>query len=118
MLFPIIAGVSIISLLIGLDIWFAVDKIPGNTWSEMIRSMAFFTTFIPWVCGILSGHFFHPGWQQAFERPTNFAVLIWLSMATSIVGFAILRSNFQYNNWVPMITFLIAVFVGAKLWPV
>ena len=118
MLTAIISGIAIVAALIGLDIYFAVDGVAGNTWSEMIRKMAFVTTFIPWVCGVLSGHFFHPGWRSAIERPGNFAVLVWLSAVIAIMGMGVLRSGWAYVNWVPMITFFVAVFVGAKLWPV
>jgi hypothetical protein len=76
MLFAIIAGLTIVAAAIGIDVYLALDGLKGNTWSEMIRSMAYVSTFIPWVWGVLAGHFFHPEWQPWLKLPAGMALLI------------------------------------------
>jgi hypothetical protein len=117
MLFAIIAGLTIITVAIGLDVYLALDGIKGNTWSEMIRSMGFVSTFIPWVWGVLSGHFFHPNWQPWLKQPGGVAVLIWLSFLIPGVTTILMKAQVPYANWLPFVVCLIAALFGGKLWP-
>ena len=118
MLFAILAGVFFLAAIIGLDIYFALDSVAGNTWSEMIRKLGSVLVFVPWAWGGLGGHFFHPNWKPALQSPNNFVVIIWLSVAVSIIGVSIMRSSWPYAHWVPYIVFSIAPLVIGKLWPV
>lgn len=118
MIFAIVSGLTLIAITIGLDIYFAVDGVKGNTWSEMMHKMAFISTFIPWAWGILAGHFFNPEWQPLLKQPAGIALLIWLSILVSCIGAVLLKSSFSHLNWVPIVVCLLAVLVGAKLWPV
>ncbi len=115
MIFSIIAGLVLLAIVIGLDVKFATDKLDGNTWSEMIRKMSHFTTLVSWAWGVLAGHFFHPGWKHLMKYPDNIALLVWLTLGTTIFGAYLIRE--YHNPWLPWIFMFIAVFVGAKLWP-
>jgi len=76
-----IVGFILIGIIIGFDIYLAIDTIKGNTWSEMIRAFSFKSPFAPWVWGGLGGHFFHQ-WVPKFPlgNDSNIALLIWLSV--------------------------------------
>lgn len=113
----IIIGVTFIVGIIGLDIWWAVDDRPGNTWSEIIRVWGRATPLVPWACGVLSGHFFHPvdGLAPLFGQPTSVAVLIWLTWGVGVAGLALSGSGHPVPPWA---AFLPAMVVGAALWPV
>lgn len=111
-----IVGFAIIAIIIGIDVYLAVDSVKGNTWSEMIRTLGFKTPFAPWVWGGLGGHFFHQ-WIPKFpvENPGNIAILIWISALVMMIG------HFCYTKGTylpPMIVFFVAFFVWSTLWPV
>ena len=112
-------GVILIAVLIGLDIWFAVDKIDYNTWSEIIRKWAKATPVIPWICGVLSGHFFWPmnwkSWLPLMERPGGIALMIWTGCVVGIIGLGLTKSNISFPLW---LAFLIGAAGGLLLWPV
>jgi hypothetical protein len=118
MFFAIIAGLILLATIIGLDIYFVLDGIKGNTWSEMIRKLGFILTFIPWAWGGLGGHFFHPNWKQIIQSPGNIAMMVWLSVVVTMIGGAVMKSGWSYAHWVPFITFFVAAVVIGKLWPV
>lgn len=115
MIFAIIAGLILLSVIIGLDVYFATDAIKGDTWSEMIRKLSHLTTLIPWAWGVLAGHFFHPNLKPLLKFPNNIALLVWLTVATTIIGSFFIRE--YHSPWLSLIIMFVAVFVGAKLWP-
>ena len=118
MWFTIISGILILATIIGLDVYFLLDGVKGNTWSEIIRKLGFILVLVPWIWGGLGGHFHHPNWKPIIQPPGNIALLIWFSLLVTIVGGAIMKSSWPYAHWVPFITFFIAAVVVGKLWPV
>ena len=94
MIFAIFAGIGFLVAIIGFDIYFALDGVAGNTWSEMIRKLGSVLVFIPWAWGGLGGHFFHPNWKPVLQSPNNFAALIWLSVAVSVIGVSIMKKKY------------------------
>jgi len=111
----IIIGCVILGVLIGLDIWFSVDDIKNNTWSEIIHSWATFTPIVPFVCGVLSGHFFHPNVKALLGQPNSIALLVWSACLISMVGFALYNHHITIPLW---IVFQVGFVAGVFLWPV
>lgn len=112
-----ILGCTLIAVIVGLDIYLAVDGLPGNTWSEIIRTWAKASPVIPWACGVLAGHFFHPvdNLEPVLARPGNIAMLVWLTVAVALFGVALSRSGYPIPPWAVVLP---AMAVGALLWPV
>jgi hypothetical protein len=114
----IVVGLTLLAALTGIDLYLAFDKIPGNTWSEIIIMWAKATPIVPWICGVLSGHFFHPydSMKPLFGQPNSMVVLVWTSCCVGLAGIALVQSyGFHMPPWVP---FVVACVVGALLWPV
>jgi len=110
-------GALIVSVLIGFDVYLALDGKAGNTWSEIVRDWSGETPIVPWICGVLTGHFFHPESiaQPLLGQPNSIALLIWLTVAVAIVGLVALRLGVYPEPWLPLLPAFIA---GALLWPV
>lgn len=111
-----IVGFAIIAIIIGIDVYLAVDSIKGNTWSEMVRALSFKTPLAPWAWGGLGGHFFHQWLPKLLHgHGANIAVLVWISAAVMLAG------HVMYSKGTPMpptIVFFAAFFVWGMLWPV
>jgi hypothetical protein len=110
-------GLIITAALIVIDIWLATDRLPGNTWSEMLRELSRHTLFVPWSLGVLMGHWFHPIDEL---RPLAGGASIWILVGLSVALVAlglVLRFVFKYVPpawpWT-----LGGMVVGAVLWPV
>ncbi len=109
--------VGFLVLVIGLDIWFAVDKEPENTWSEIIRAWALKTPIFAWIWGVLAGHFFHPidNLEPRMERPGNYAMLIWITCVVLIIGVGLQTLGAPVPVWLALVPAYVA---GVLLWPV
>jgi uncharacterized membrane protein YoaK (UPF0700 family) len=117
--FVVITGIIIISIIIGLDIWFVLDKVPGNTWSSLIRKLSIITPVIPWVCGVLSGHFFH-WWKNvpSFEL-WKIILLLVLTAIVALLGLGTTLLDKQLDFYLfPLLFFFLAFIAGSFLWPV
>lgn len=121
MTLPIVIGIgcALIGVIIILDIFLAIDAVSGNTWSEIIRHLAKSTPLIPFVCGVLSGHFFWPAALKEniplLDQPNSIALLIWIACITGIVGLGLTKNGMMFPLW---IAFLIGGVGGTLLWPV
>ena len=110
-------GGGLLAVAIGLDIWFAADDVPANTWSELLRLGAKETPVLPWACAVLMGHWFHPkdGFRAVLGQPNSIALVIWLSWALFVIGLALSAADLPIPPWIPVVPGLVA---GALLWPV
>jgi len=110
-------GGGLLAVAIGLDVWLAADDVPDNTWSELLRLAAYETPVLPWVCGVLMGHWFHPkdGFQAVLGQPRSIALLIWFTWALFVIGLAVSSLGLPIPPWIPVVPGLVA---GALLWPV
>ena len=115
----VVLGLVIVAAIIGLDIFFAIDKVGGNTWSEIIRCFAESTPMIPWICGVLSGHFFWPAaigkYIPLLGQPNSIALLIWTGCIVGIIGLGLIKSGMVFPLW---LAFIIGGIGGMFLWPV
>lgn len=113
----IVLGLILVGILVGLDIWFACDTREGNTWSEIIRSWARDTPLVPWVCGVLTGHFFHPvdDMEPVLGTLPSIAFLVWITFVVGMVGAVFHRLGNPIPPWLPLLP---GAVVGALLWPV
>jgi hypothetical protein len=110
-------GGGLLAVAIGLDIWLAVDAVPGNTWSELFRAGALATPVVPWACAVLMGHWFHPkdDFKALLGQPDSIALLVWLTWVLFVIGLALASSGLPISPWIPVLPGLIA---GWLLWPV
>ena len=117
-LFSIISAILVLLYILGSDVIFLMDGVEGNTYSELIRKAGGIITFIPWAWGGLGGHFFHAGWGQIIKSPSNIAIMCWLSVVITILGWGLTKSGFVYSNWIPYASFLLGSVAIGRLWPV
>lgn len=108
----LVALTVLVAVLIVIDIALATDPEPGNTWSELMRSAAEATPVVPWLAGLVMGHWFHPGdeLEPVIDPPGNALVLLALSGIVLVIG-AVVR----VPPWLP---FVVAAPIGAFVWPV
>lgn len=113
----IIIGSVILAVAIGIDIWLAVDPVDDNTWSELMRLGALATPVIPWACGVLMGHWFHPNdnAQAVLGQPGSIALLLWLTWVVFLVGLAFISSGISLD---PSLLVVPGMVAGWLLWPV
>ena len=70
----IVVGI-VTAIIIGFDIWLASNGVPGDTISVVIHKWAILAPFIPYVWGVLTGHFFLPMHSPVFREPWASIVL-------------------------------------------
>lgn len=107
----IFIGIATVVLIVA-DLALAADDVQGNTYSEILRSAARFTPVVPWLSGLVVGHWFHP-FSTAEPRlapPGNWLALLALTAVVAIIGLMA-----EVPPWVPVLPGAVA---GALLWPV
>lgn len=110
-----IVGIFLIIAFLGYDVHLALDGVPGNTWSEIARKFGTISTVLPFIWGILAGHFFHPDSLRSPFNPTSgFLLLLWVTLFVGLVG--ILCRSFWHSvpPWLPLVPGFVA---GWLLWP-
>jgi hypothetical protein len=105
-------------LLIGLiawDVYLAADAVPGNTWSEVMRSAGSRYPLLPWLLGVLLGHLFHPRDQPEplFDRETATTLLTVLTFGLVGLGYA----SFTLPPWLAGPLTLAGLIAGCWFWP-
>jgi hypothetical protein len=112
-----VIGLIIVAVLIIIDIWLATDRLPGNTWSELLRESSRHTLFIPWSLGVLMGHWFHPVDDfRAIAGGASIWILIALTAVLIVVGLVLgFAAKYTPPAWPWALGGLVA---GALLWPV
>ncbi len=112
----ILIGLALVAIVIGIDVYLALDSVKNNTWSEIIREYGKKRLIIPWVLGGLGGHFFHlesiP--KLPIEFPGNISILVFISLLVLGLGGILPR----YSLYIPpAITFFVGFIVWSLLWP-
>lgn len=112
-----ILGLSIVAILIAVDVWLALDNVPGNTWSEILRDLSKHTLFVPWSLGVLLGHWFHPSNDLCpVLGDASIWVLTGVSAVLTIIGLVFcLSKKYRVPAW-PWV--LGGTVIGSLLWPV
>jgi len=121
----VLAAVAIAAIII-YDIPLALDKIKGNTFSELTLSAAKASFFLTVAVGILLGHFFWPkygGW----DPPGWLTITVLASVGALFLGFDIYewaKAGVQWSNPVvdfirkyPIVLVLSAIPLGHWIWP-
>jgi hypothetical protein len=112
-----IVVIVLIVILIGVDVYLVADKVPGNTWSEMLRSAATHTTFVPWTLAVLAGRWFHP--VDSMETLGGQSAGVAVLMVTSYV--VVVAGDILRKRWKPVpgwIIVLIGVPTGVFFCPI
>ena len=114
-----ILGLIIVGILIGWDVYLLFDKIPRNTWSEVLRLWGLKTLIVPWAWGGLGGHFFHflKKSRPAIEQPGNIVLLIWLSVLVALISLGLTRAGID-TTYFMLVAFLLGTVTWMFLWPV
>jgi len=109
-------------LLLFWDIKVAYNDVKGDTISELVRDLGHSWYVLPYVFGVITGHFF---WNRAAEDmlPKKQHLLVFfgviggssvLVLVRDLVNLAIPLVRYDYAN----LTLVVAgFFVGAKFWP-
>jgi len=89
------------------------DPTPGDTISEVICYYALRCITLPFVFGVLVGHFFMPVSENAEQYPKSLITLLVLTIGIDILIYKInMIGVFHY----PIIWVLTGIGVGAALW--
>ena len=112
----ITVGLILLGLLLGFDVYLAADKVPGNTWSEILRQWGKSTPFIAWFWSVMLGHWFHPeSVKPILGQPGSVALLIWLTSLLVVWGLGLSRAGYPIPSWTVIVPGILA---GVFLWPV
>ncbi len=100
-----------------VDVFLAKDATPGNTWSEAIKTWGQNTMFIPYLYGVLGGHFFGPyGNVFGWETPYKLSVLTFIGIVLVIAGVAIRYNHISMHGALPLAVLLFGTACGAIIW--
>ena len=102
---------GVITLAIGIDIWWVLNGIKGDTISEVTKAYSYQITVIPFAYGILTGHLFwgHRGEIKYKElRMTVLVILASMLLAADIL---------DLWDMLPIIPVALATPLGRLLWP-
>lgn len=101
-----------------VDVYLATDRITGNTWSELTRSWAEKSIIIPWIAGVIAGHWFHWFKEGNAFNPTSMWVLIGLTIPVLVGGILVHNLVHPFPNWLLMVVLQLGILAGALLWRV
>lgn len=114
--------VSLMVTLIAIDVPVAIDAVPGNTLSELLREGAAETTIIPWVFAVFAGRWFHPvdEFSPLGDAGGTIGPVVLIALSWAVVaGAALIRRQTKAEAAVPAWLIVVAGFIaGALLWPV
>jgi hypothetical protein len=94
------------------DVFLALDKIDGNTWSEVIMVWSYKLPFIPILFGVLSAHFFFNRLEFLKMRAFPF----WVTVVAILITIAIFQTIAIWINLYPFIPFVFGIIVGIIFW--
>ena len=103
---------AVLAVLIGWDIYVAVNDVGGDTISEIVLNTSYSHPSIPLALGIIVGHLVWPR-----ERP-----LFWRKPWTALLAGAVAVVLFVLESWfswriVPLAPLLPGILLGHWLWP-
>lgn len=121
----IIALLAIVIGLIFYDIYLAVNKIPGDTISEITAHYAKRSLFLPIGLGVLIGHFLWPttgsvaGWITLSGLLTVGCAALGLDIYEFFKGgiYDFTMRTVPFLRQFPIIIFTVGVFIGRLIWP-
>lgn len=98
-------------LLAGFDVYLALDKRPGNTYSEIIKKWSV-NSFagVAYLLGYLNGHFFFDTGLK-FHFAWSLIILIIGSVGFSLIV-KLARKHAPVPKWVPIAIFVIGFIAG------
>jgi hypothetical protein len=109
MLITAISALVVFLAVIGIDIFWAADHVPGNTFSEVINFLSRYAKLLPFAGGVLGGHLWHLD-MWALPRSMGIPLMLWLAVVAEVISLA---------TPTPMFCYLVfGVVVGMICWPV
>ena len=104
--------VSTLILGIGIDIYLALNKKDGDTWSEKIREWSSDRfPIVSFFLGSLGGHFF-----SFVDYRVNFFVSL-IAFIVFCIAIQVFRMFYTYPKWTMIVFFQIGVIFGFFLFP-
>jgi hypothetical protein len=95
------------------DVPAAIDKTPGNTFSELLRAGARETTIFPWALGVFAGRWFHPVDDFKLLGIAGPLILMVLTFVVIVLGGILRRAGTEMPSWVAA---GLGVLAGVLLW--
>ena len=113
--------IASVAVIIGLDIYMAVNGVPGDTFSELVLVAAKKSLFLQASLGIIIGHLL---WPTSQYRPPGWATVLFLVLTGIMwLGFDIHYwardnpGNFAVLRKLPIILFSVYIIAGRFIWP-
>ena len=106
--------IAIVTLgLIGFDIFVAIEPTKGDTISEVIGSLGSSLPIIPFIWGVLGGHFFLRRSWYTYPK----ILKRWRFHFLGVIGIVIGASSFFDMFPVPLLWLILGIAVGNVFWP-
>ena len=96
-----------------VDVFLAKNRKPGDTWTEIIRDWSSRLLAVPFVLGVLLGHFFWP-WSVA-RLPGVPGIAVVLGVAVSLVALS-LRQGTVYPRREQFVAACSGIILGGVFW--
>lgn len=109
----ILIGV-VTALIIGFDIWLYNNGVPHDTISAVFKHWAILTPFIPYVWGVLAGHFFWGRVTPIIPNPSAPIVLGWSGIVMILIGIGLRYFAITVN---PILFVVIGALMGHLFFP-
>jgi hypothetical protein len=111
----IVGLVFVAALLVLTSIASFADKVPGNTFSELLRESTLDSTFYPWALAVYMGRWFHP--VDGLESPLGVwgpVVLMAMTWGMVVLGDVLRRRGKRLWPWLVV---SVGFAVGNLTWP-
>jgi hypothetical protein len=118
-MYQTISAILIAIVTVGLsayDLLPALNETPGDTISAVIRSWAKEWAVVPYIWGVLGGHFFL-GYPQAITDPTGDLYITMFSIWSMFLASLVMRSyGTEVSVWIRLLVMAVGVLMGSFFW--
>lgn len=107
--------------LVVLDVQLLEDGIDGNTWSELMRTYGQTQWGLPWLCGVLIGHLFHPNDEAApagnLTVDEAYNAMFWLTSLVFLMGSGMWAVGYEPPEGLMTLVAVLGGVAGYYVWP-
>lgn len=103
-------------MIVGLDVVWATDSIDGNTVSRVLRNWGLTLPVVPYIWGVLSGHFW--GGFEILDQSSvwELKVTIWTMWVALLPSFYFHSNNIELPWWGAWLVLNLGFFIGSLTW--